>query len=176
MRDPRDRPPEVPVGRAEAEPVEQRDRARAHRDDVTEDAADAGGGALERLDRGRMVVRLGLERDREPAADVDHAGVAARPLQDARAAGRQPPEQRRRVLVAAVLGPEQREDRKLEVVRRTLEQLLDTLVLAVGEPEATVQRFRDGAQGASVSGASDVPLEGARPLSRCISQPGRVAR
>ena len=46
-----DRAPEVPVGRAEAQPVEQRDRPRAHRDDVAEDAADAGRGALERLDR-----------------------------------------------------------------------------------------------------------------------------
>ena len=41
---------EAPVGRAEAEPVEQRDRPRSHRDDVAQDAADPGGGALERLD------------------------------------------------------------------------------------------------------------------------------
>jgi hypothetical protein len=62
------------------------------------------------------------------------------------------------MLVAAVLRPEEREDRELEVVRRPVEQLLDTLVLAVGQPEATVQRFRDEAQGSSVSGAPDGPI------------------
>src|SRR5438874_2773 len=54
---------EVPVGPAEAQAVEQRDRARAHRDDVAEDAADPRRRTLERLDGGRVVVRLGLERD-----------------------------------------------------------------------------------------------------------------
>jgi hypothetical protein len=70
------------------------------------------------------------------------------------------------MLVAAMLGPEQREDRELEVVRRPVEQLLDTLVLAVGEPEATVQRFRDGAQGSSVPGASDGPISRFRTPER----------
>ena len=55
--DPGDGAVELVVGRAEAQPVEQRDRPRAHRDDVAEDAADAGRRALERLDRGRVVVR-----------------------------------------------------------------------------------------------------------------------
>ncbi len=75
----------MPVGRAEPEPVEESDRARAHCDDVAEDAADAGGGALERLDRGGMVVRLNLEGDCQPPAEVDDACVLARPLEDARA-------------------------------------------------------------------------------------------
>ena len=73
-----------PVRLAEAEAVEQRDRPRAHRDDVAEDPADAGRGALERLDRGRVVVALDLERDGEPVAEVEHAGVLAGPLQHAR--------------------------------------------------------------------------------------------
>ena len=51
VADARDRAPEAPVGRAEAQPVEQRDRPRAHRDDVAQDPADPGGRALERLDR-----------------------------------------------------------------------------------------------------------------------------
>ena len=84
---------EVPVGRAEAQPVEERDRPGAHRDDVAEDPADAGRGALERLDRARMVVRLDLERDGESVAEVDHAGVLARPLQHPLAARRQPAQQ-----------------------------------------------------------------------------------
>ena len=76
-----DRAAEMPVGRAEAQAVEQRDRPRAHRDDVAEDPADAGRRALERLDRGGVVVRLGLERDGDTLAEVDHARVLARPLQ-----------------------------------------------------------------------------------------------
>ena len=44
---------EMVVRLAEAEAVEQRDRPRTHRDDVAEDAADPGRGALERLDGGR---------------------------------------------------------------------------------------------------------------------------
>ena len=79
VRDPGDGLPEVPVRRAEAETVEQRHRPRAHRHDVAEDAADAGGGALKRLDGGRVVVRLDLERDGETVAEVEHAGVASGP-------------------------------------------------------------------------------------------------
>ena len=70
----------MPVGRAEAEAVEQRDRPGAHRRDVAEDPADAGRGALERLDRRRVVVALDLERDRLAVAEVEHARVLARPL------------------------------------------------------------------------------------------------
>ena len=151
---------EVVVGRAEAEPVEERDRPGAHRDDVAEDAADAGGGALERLDRGRVVVALGLEGDGEPVAEVEHAGVLAGALEDARAAARQPLQQQRRVLVAAVLRPEEREDGELEVVRLALQQLLDARVLPVREAELAVERlFRDGAQEASLAAAVDVPDE-----------------
>ena len=49
---------------AEAQRVHQRDRPRAHREDVADDAADAGGRALVRLDRGRVVVALDAHRDR----------------------------------------------------------------------------------------------------------------
>jgi hypothetical protein len=56
------------------------------------------------------------------------------------------------VLVAAVLRPEQREDRELEVVRIPSEELLDTVELPVGQTEGAVERFRDRAQKATVSG------------------------
>jgi hypothetical protein len=60
------------------------------------------------------------------------------------------------VLVAAVLRPEQREDRELEVVRLPLEQFADPLELLVGQPECAVQRlFGNLRQTASVSPASD---------------------
>ena len=65
------------VERAEAQAVHHRDRPRAHGQDVADDAADAGRRALVRLDVGRMVVRLDLERDRPAVADVDDTGVLA---------------------------------------------------------------------------------------------------
>jgi hypothetical protein len=149
---------ELPVGLAEEEAVEQRDRARSHGDDVAQDPADARRRALERLDRRRMVVRLDLERDGEPAADVDHARVLAGPLQHRVAARRQPAEQRRRMLVPAVLGPEQREDRELEAVRVAVEQRPDAPELPVGESEGSVERlFLDRAQASECNPASGRP-------------------
>ena len=65
---------------------------------------------------------------------------------------RQPLQEQRRVLVAAVLRPEEREDGELEVVRLALQQLLDTGVLPVREAELAVEwLFRDGAQEASLA-------------------------
>jgi hypothetical protein len=45
------------------------------------------------------------------------------------------------MLVGAVLRPEEREDRQLEVVGFSLEQFADTVELPVGEPEGTVERL-----------------------------------
>ena len=83
VADPGDCTAEVVVGLGEAQPVEERDRPRAHRHDVAEDPADAGRGSLERLDRGGMVVRLDLECDGLALAEVDHACVLAGALQNA---------------------------------------------------------------------------------------------
>ncbi len=59
------------------------------------------------------------------------------------------------MLVAAVLRPEEREHRELEVVRLTLEQRDDTVELPVREAELTMERlFRDRAQDASLTEAS----------------------
>jgi len=92
-------------------------------------------------------VRLDLERDRLALAEVDHARVLARSLQNALTRGRESLQEPRRMLVAAVLRPEQREDRQLEVVGLPLEQLDDARVLGVGEAERLVERlFRDSRQ------------------------------
>jgi hypothetical protein len=88
-----------------------------------------------------VVVALDLERDREPVADVDDAGVLARPLQDRLARRGQPLEQRRRMLVAAVLAPQEREDRELEMVRLPLEEVADPVELAVRQPEGAMKRL-----------------------------------
>ncbi len=78
-------------GIAEAERVEDRDRAGAHREDVAKDAADTGRRALVGVDRTRVVVGLDLERDRESVPDRDHPGIIARPGDDALAGRRQRP-------------------------------------------------------------------------------------
>ena len=150
VADAADRAAELEAGLAEAQAVEEGDRAGAHRDDVAEDSADARRRALEGLDRGRMVVALDLEGDRLALAEVDDARVLARPLQDSRALRGEALEQERRVLVAAVLRPEEREDGQLEVVRPASEQCLDTVELPVREAERAVQRaVSNGAQEAS---------------------------
>jgi hypothetical protein len=55
------------VGGTEAQDVGDRDRAVGDAEHVADHAADAGVRAAERFDRRRMVVGLGLERDRRPA-------------------------------------------------------------------------------------------------------------
>jgi hypothetical protein len=57
------------------------------------------------------------------------------------------------MLVAAVLAPQQREDRELEVVRLARQEVVDALVLPVGETEGAVERlWRDGGQTAVRAG------------------------
>jgi hypothetical protein len=74
---------------AERQRVEAGDRPRPHGEDVAQNAADAGGGALIGLDVARMVMALHLEHDRESVADVDDAGILARPLNHPGRLGRQ---------------------------------------------------------------------------------------
>ena len=51
------------------------------------------------------------------------------------------------MLVAAVLGPQQREDGQLEVVRLAARQVTDTVELPVREAEQAMEGlFRDGTQ------------------------------
>jgi hypothetical protein len=54
-----------------------------------------------------------------------------------------------------MLRPEQREHRQLEVVRVAAHQPADTVELPVRQTERAVERFRDLAQGAIVSGKPD---------------------
>ena len=116
--------------------------------------ADARRGALERLDRRWVVVALDLEGDGEAVAEVEHARVLARALQDARPVAGEPSQQERGVLVPAVLRPEQREDGELEVVRLALEQRDDTVELLVREAELAVERRvpRRSSEGQSTGG------------------------
>ncbi len=67
------------------------------------------------------------------------------------------------MLVAAVLRPEEREDRELEVIRLALEQFLESGILSVGKTELTVDGlFRNEAQSVSLA----APPDGNRKLER----------
>ena len=122
------------VDGAEAQRVHDGDRARAHRDDVAHDAADAGRGALERLDVARVVVRLDLERDRPALADVEHAGVLAHAhhqvlLHRGRDLLAELAQVDLRRLVGAVLAPHHRVHRELGARGAAAEDVADALVL-----------------------------------------------
>ena len=124
---------------AEAQRVEHADRPRPEGEHVAKDPADARRCALEGLDRARVVVRLDLEGDRVAVPDVDRAGVLPGSHHDPRALGGEPSQELLRVLVGAVLRPEQREHRELDLVRFAAHQLDDPLVLGVGQPQRPVR-------------------------------------
>ena len=138
------------VERAEAERVHERDRARAHREDVADDPADACRRALVRLDGRRVVVALDAQRHREAVPDVDDAGALARPDEHPRRLGRQVAQVRTRRLVGAVLRPHDGEHGELQVGRVAPEQLHDRRELVVGEAELTVERLRGAARVSAV--------------------------
>ncbi len=124
---------------AEPQRVQDGDRAGAHGEDVAQDAAHAGRGALVRLHGGRVVVRFDLERDRQPVPDAQNAGVVAHPGHHSAALGRQGLEQRLGALVRAVLAPHHAEHGQLGVVGLPAELLADDLQLVVGDAELAMQ-------------------------------------
>ncbi len=77
------------VGRPEAKRVHRRDRTRAHREDVPQDAAHAGRRTLIGFDVGRVVVALHLEDQRLAIADINDARILARAADHLWAFGRQ---------------------------------------------------------------------------------------
>ena len=85
-----------------------------------------------------------LNAHRQPVADVDRARVLARAHHDARALGRQRAQQLLGVLVGAVLAPQQREHRQLDLVGRAAELLADQLVLVARQARARPRRRRVG--------------------------------
>ena len=77
------------IGRAKAQQVQAGNGPRAHGEHVAQDTADASCCALIGLDERRVIVALHLEDAGLAVADVDHAGIFARPLDDPGGGGRQ---------------------------------------------------------------------------------------
>jgi hypothetical protein len=133
------------IERAEAERVQDRDRPRAHREDVAHDAADARRGALVRLDGRGVIVRLDLERDAPAVADVDDAGVLLADLgEQARPLGGKEAQERLAVLVATVLAPEGAQHAQLDLVRLAVEALAGEAVLLPRERDLVEDALVDG--------------------------------
>ena len=85
--------------------VEQRAWARALRNDIAQDAADAGCRTLVGLDGAGVIVAFDLEGDRPAFAHIDHAGMAARTGQHTAPFLGQRGQHVPRRLVGAVLAP-----------------------------------------------------------------------
>ena len=119
---------------AKTEGVKQGDGAGAHGEDVADDAAHAGGGALQGFYGGGVVVGFHFEHDRQAVADVDGAGVfRAGPGQDAGGAGGQHSQQGAGVFVAAVFAPQGAEHPQFHRVGFPAQQGYDAAVLGGGE-------------------------------------------
>jgi hypothetical protein len=85
-----------------------------------------------------MVVALDLEANRPAVTEVEHARILTGALQDAFTRGGKSFEEESRVLVAAVLRPEEREHRQLEVVGLPPEQFDNARKFPVGQSERAV--------------------------------------
>ena len=114
--------------RSEAQGIHHRDRARAHGEDVAEDATDTRCRALERLDKRWVIVRLDLECAGPAVTDVDDARVLAGPLHNALAASGQALQVNARGLIRAVLAPHHAKDAQLGERRRPAQRLQDAPV------------------------------------------------
>ena len=180
MADPADRALEQ-IARAlaalrlpETQRIKYSDRPRAEREDVAQDAADAGRRTLERLDRAGVVMRLDLERAGQPAARIDRAGVLARAHQHRRPLGRQRHQQLLGVLVGAVLTPQQREHRQLDLVRLAAELLDHEVVLGRRQTQrdrVRARRERGLRHGLLRRSAPSIRRSAVRPLTRSARRP-----
>ncbi len=171
--DPRQHPLGVGrVERTEAERIHDRDRPGAHREDVSDDAADPGGRPLVGLDVRRVVVALDLERDGVALADVDDAGVLAdarEHLADRRLLGdlTELLEVDLGGLVGAVLAPHHRVHGELAARRAAAQDLADLLVLVGLQPELRPGLVAMGVLGGDGDGVEHgVNLPGAFPGHR----------
>ena len=119
--------------RAKADGVHHCDGPRAHGENVAQNAANAGGGALKRLNKAGMVVRFDFEGNGVIAADINDSGIFSRPLQHQLAASGQLAEMNARAFVGAMLAPHHAEDAELSVGGLAAEQRDNFLVFRPGQ-------------------------------------------
>src|SRR5207249_12276090 len=117
----------------EAKRVEDGDGPRAHGENVAQDAADAGGRALKRLNITRMIVRFDFEGRNEAVANVDDAGVFSRALHHELPACGQALQVDFTRFIGAVLAPHHAKDAQLGDVRVAAKDLLNARVLLAGD-------------------------------------------
>ena len=120
---------------AKAQRVHQRDGAGAHGEHIAQDAADAGGRALVGLNEAWVVVAFHLEDAGQAFADVDRAGVFARPIDHVRRLGRQLGQMNAGGFVAAVLGPHDAKNAEFGDIGRAAELGEDRCPFFAGEAE-----------------------------------------
>ena len=121
-------------GGAEAQQGEAGDRPRAHRENVAQNAADAGRRALIRLDKRRVVVALHLEDAGVAVADVDHSGVFAGPPDHPWRRGRQFAQMQPRRFIGTMFVPHRRENPEFGETGDAADQREDALVFVRLEP------------------------------------------
>jgi hypothetical protein len=109
------------VRRAKAQRVDQRDRPRAHCEDIAQNAANAGRCTLIGLDIGRVVVALHLEDGGLSVTDVDHARILARSLNNPVVFRREFGQVSTGRFVGAVLRPHHRVDAQFNQIGLTVQ-------------------------------------------------------
>ena len=116
-----------------AQSVERRDWPRAHGEDVAQNAANARRRTLIGFDIGRVVVALHLEHTGLAIANINHAGIFARALDDLVTLGREFPQMQARGFVGTMLGPHDRENTQLVHIWRTAHTIENDGIFLIGK-------------------------------------------
>ena len=123
--------------------IHRRNRSRAHREDVAQDAADAGRGPLIGLDIAGVVVAFHLEDHGLTVADIDDAGILAGAADHLRAGRGQGAQPFLRGFVGTMLVPHRREDAKFGKRRLAPDDLQHARVFVGLQPVRCNQLFGD---------------------------------
>ena len=135
----------LPHYRPEAQGVQTKLGPRAHRKNVANDSADAGGRALKRFDCAGVIVALDLKRDCPAIANIDDPGIFLAGFDKNVRAGRRqflqlPP----RVLVGAMLAPHHRENSEFGKIRFAAENFFNALEFLRRQSVLCHELGRDG--------------------------------
>ena len=121
------------IRRAKAQRVHIRNRPRTHREDIAQDAANAGRRTLIRLDIAGVIMRLHLENRRLTVANINHARILTGATNHLRASRRQLLQVKTRGFVGAMLRPHHREYPQLGHIRFPPHRVENALILFRGK-------------------------------------------